>query len=63
VVIGYRRRPSAAEDDLGLPEGHDPGAMILLDANVLIYTSTDQLPFLEWTRRTIAAGTLLTLTP
>lgn len=30
--------------------------MILLDTNVLIYASTDQSPFLEWARRTIAAG-------
>jgi hypothetical protein len=28
--------------------------MILLD--VLIYASTDQSPFIEWARRTIAAG-------
>ena len=41
---------------LGLPEGHDPGAMILLDTNVLIYASTDLSPFLDWARRTIAAG-------
>jgi len=30
--------------------------MILLDTNVLIYASTDGSPFLEWARRTIAAG-------
>jgi hypothetical protein len=30
--------------------------MILLDTNVLIYASTDQSPFLEWARHTIAAG-------
>ena len=30
--------------------------MILLDTNVLIYASTDQSPFLEWARRTIAVG-------
>ena len=30
--------------------------MILLDTNVLIYASTDRSPFLEWARRTIAAG-------
>jgi predicted nucleic acid-binding protein len=30
--------------------------MILLDTNVLIYASTDQSPFQEWARRTIAAG-------
>ncbi len=30
--------------------------MILLDTNVLIYASTDQSPFLEWARRTIATG-------
>jgi predicted nucleic acid-binding protein len=30
--------------------------MILLDTNVLIYASTDQSPFREWARRTIAAG-------
>lgn len=30
--------------------------MILLDTNVLIYASIDQSPFLEWARRTIAAG-------
>lgn len=30
--------------------------MILLDTNVLIYASTDQSPFIEWARRTIAAG-------
>lgn len=30
--------------------------MILLDTNVLIYASTDQSPFLEWARRTIAKG-------
>lgn len=30
--------------------------MILLDTNVLIYASTEQSPFLEWARRTIAAG-------
>ena len=28
--------------------------MILLDTNVLIYTSTDPSPFLAWARRTIA---------
>ncbi|HWN44923.1 MAG TPA: PIN domain-containing protein [Thermoanaerobaculia bacterium] len=30
--------------------------MILLDTSVLIYAFTDQSPFLEWARRTIAAG-------
>jgi predicted nucleic acid-binding protein len=30
--------------------------MILLDTDVLIYASTDRSPFLEWARRTIAAG-------
>jgi predicted nucleic acid-binding protein len=30
--------------------------MILLDTNVLIYASTDESPFLEWARCTIAAG-------
>lgn len=30
--------------------------MILLDTNVLIYASTEGSPFLEWARRTIAAG-------
>ena len=30
--------------------------MILLDTNVLIYASTEQSPFLEWARRTIATG-------
>jgi predicted nucleic acid-binding protein len=30
--------------------------MILLDTNVLICASTDQSPFLEWARRTIAEG-------
>ena len=30
--------------------------MILLDTNVLIYASTDQSPFLEWARHTIATG-------
>lgn len=30
--------------------------MILLDTNVLIYASTDQSPFLEWARRTIAGA-------
>ncbi len=30
--------------------------MILLDTNVLIYASTEQSPFLEWARRTIAEG-------
>lgn len=30
--------------------------MILLDTNVLIYASTDSSPYLEWARRTIAAG-------
>ena len=30
--------------------------MILLDTNVLIYAFTDQSPFLEWARRTIAVG-------
>lgn len=30
--------------------------MILLDTNVLIYAFADQSPFLEWSRRTIAAG-------
>ncbi|HBL30746.1 MAG TPA: hypothetical protein DD490_28255 [Acidobacteria bacterium] len=30
--------------------------MILLDTNVLIYASTGGSPFLEWARRTIAAG-------
>jgi len=30
--------------------------MILLDTNVLIYASTAHSPFLEWSRRTIAAG-------
>jgi predicted nucleic acid-binding protein len=30
--------------------------MILLDTNVLIYASTEESPFLEWARRTIAAG-------
>lgn len=30
--------------------------MILLDTNVLIYASTAGSPFLEWARRTIAAG-------
>jgi hypothetical protein len=27
--------------------GRDPGAMILLDTNVLIYASTEQSPVLE----------------
>lgn len=30
--------------------------MILLDTNVLIYASTAQSPFVDWARRTIAAG-------
>jgi predicted nucleic acid-binding protein len=30
--------------------------MILLDTNVLIYASTEQSPFLDWARRTIATG-------
>jgi len=30
--------------------------MILLDTNVLIYASTEQSPFLEWARHTIATG-------
>jgi predicted nucleic acid-binding protein len=30
--------------------------MILLDTNVLIYAFTEQSPFLEWARRTIATG-------
>lgn len=30
--------------------------MILLDTNVLIYASTEESPFLEWARRTIAQG-------
>jgi predicted nucleic acid-binding protein len=30
--------------------------MILLDTNVLIYASTEQSPFLDWARRTIAEG-------
>ena len=44
----HRRRPSAAENDLGLSESRDSRAMILLDTNVLIYASTDRSPFLEW---------------
>ena len=34
---GYRRRSAAAENDVGIPEGPDTGAMILLDTNVLTY--------------------------